>query len=197
MLLDHGAQPNAKETLRGTTAAMWAAEQGHADVAATAGRTRRRSRAQSAVLHPSKRRGLGLRRRRCSRSRPGAPERRPDAAALRRPRRRDGLRAVPRQIRRVDVNQTSVDGSSPLLVAVQNGYYDIATYLMDHGANPNLANTKGWTPALSRGEKPQSGNHRYPRPRARWRARFIKTLLDHGAESQRSGSRPIPKSTRA
>ena len=28
-LLDHGAQVNAKENLRGTTAIMWAAEQGH------------------------------------------------------------------------------------------------------------------------------------------------------------------------
>ena len=45
-----------------------------------------------------------------------------------------------------DVNQTSADGSSPLLVAVQNGYYNIALYLMDHGANINLPNSKGWTP---------------------------------------------------
>lgn len=41
------------------------------------------------------------------------------------------------------VDQTSADGSSPLLVAVQNGYYEIALYLMDHGANVNLANSKG------------------------------------------------------
>ena len=41
-----------------------------------------------------------------------------------------------------DVNQTSADGSSPLLVAVQNGYYDIALYLMDHGANINLPTPK-------------------------------------------------------
>ena len=31
VLLDHGAEVNAKETLRGTTALMWAAGQGHPD----------------------------------------------------------------------------------------------------------------------------------------------------------------------
>jgi ankyrin repeat protein len=30
VLLDHGAQINAKETLRGTTPLMWAADEGHA-----------------------------------------------------------------------------------------------------------------------------------------------------------------------
>src|SRR5438477_304130 len=30
VLLDHGADVNAKEKLRGTTAVMWAADQGHA-----------------------------------------------------------------------------------------------------------------------------------------------------------------------
>src|SRR6202044_3818989 len=30
VLLDHGAEVNAKETLRGTTALMWAADEGHA-----------------------------------------------------------------------------------------------------------------------------------------------------------------------
>ncbi len=30
VLLDHGADVNAKETLRGTTALMWAADEGHA-----------------------------------------------------------------------------------------------------------------------------------------------------------------------
>ena len=32
LLLDRGAQVNAKENLRGTTALMWAAEQGHSDI---------------------------------------------------------------------------------------------------------------------------------------------------------------------
>src|SRR6185312_3611174 len=31
VLLDHGADPNAKETLRGTTPLMWAADEGHSD----------------------------------------------------------------------------------------------------------------------------------------------------------------------
>jgi len=34
----------------------------------------------------------------------------------------------------------------PVLVAVQNGYYEIARFLLDHGADPNQANLKNWTP---------------------------------------------------
>ena len=43
VLLDRGAQVNAKETLRGTTALMWAADQGHTAAVKTPDRPRRRS----------------------------------------------------------------------------------------------------------------------------------------------------------
>jgi len=68
-----------------------------------------------------------------------------------------------------DVNQTSVDGSSPLLVAVQNGHYDIARFLMEHAANPNLATPRLDAP-LSGGEKSQSGNDGAACPGRRRRA---------------------------
>jgi ankyrin repeat protein len=42
-----------------------------------------------------------------------------------------------------DVNQVTGYGWSPLLVAAQNRYYKLGAYLLDRGANPNLANKGG------------------------------------------------------
>ncbi len=36
-------------------------------------------------------------------------------------------------------NLSEGDKSTPLVIAVSNGHYDVAKYLVDHGANPNLA----------------------------------------------------------
>ena len=46
-----------------------------------------------------------------------------------------------------DVNQLSAgDHSSPLVIAVSNSHYEVGQFLVDHGANPNLANVDGLTP---------------------------------------------------
>ena len=43
-----------------------------------------------------------------------------------------------------DVNEVSAgDKTSPIVMAVTNGHYDVGKYLLDHGANPNLANEQG------------------------------------------------------
>src|SRR5439155_3221991 len=60
VLLDHGAQVNAKESLRGTTAIMWAAEQGHAPVIQYLAEHGADVRMQSAVITPPRRRGLAF-----------------------------------------------------------------------------------------------------------------------------------------
>jgi ankyrin repeat protein len=44
-----------------------------------------------------------------------------------------------------DVNVVSGDKFSPLVMAITNGHYDLANYLLDHGANPNLATNAGLT----------------------------------------------------
>jgi ankyrin repeat protein len=46
-----------------------------------------------------------------------------------------------------DVNQRSAgDNSTPLVMAIINGHFDIAQFLLDHGADPNAANQDGLAP---------------------------------------------------
>jgi len=177
VLLDHGAKPNTKDDLRGTTAAMWAAEQGHAAVILLLAERGADLAATSASLTPLGRRGLGF-------ARAGSPPAPP----------KGGLTALLFAVRegemdcvkvlvtaRVDVNQTSIDGSSPLLVAVQNGFYEIAAFLIDHGANPNLANAKGWTPLYLAVKIRNQETTALPAPSTDGVLDLIKTLLDRGA----------------
>jgi ankyrin repeat protein len=42
-----------------------------------------------------------------------------------------------------DVNEVSADKTSPLVMAIQNGHYDVGKYLLGHRADPNLANESG------------------------------------------------------
>ena len=44
----------------------------------------------------------------------------------------------------VDVNKTNpVDKSTALVIAISNGHYDVAKYLVDHGADPNIETIDG------------------------------------------------------
>jgi len=46
-----------------------------------------------------------------------------------------------------DVNKTSpVDKSTSLLIAISNGHYDVAKYLVEHGADPNIETIDGLAP---------------------------------------------------
>lgn len=180
LLLDQGAKIDAKDTLRGTTALMWAAEQGHdaiVELLATRGAD---LRAQSEVLRPLKRRGLGFA--------PASQQGGSNGPV------KGGLTALLFAVREgsldcvraltkagADVNETSADGSSPLLVAVQNGHYDIALFLMDHGADVNLANAKGWTPLYLAVKTRNQETTAIPGPNTDGVLDFIKAILDRGA----------------
>src|ERR1700733_14842036 len=179
-LLEHGAQVNAKDTLRGTTALMWAAEQGHFAVVELLVHNGADVRAQSEVLRPLKRRGLGFAPQK-DQGGPDAPIKGGLTALLFAS--REGSIECVRALTKsgADVNQTSADGSSPLLVAVQNGYYDMALYLMDHGANVNLANSKGWTPLYLAVKDRNQETTAIPGPDTDGVLNFITALLDRGA----------------
>ena len=43
----------------------------------------------------------------------------------------------------VDINQTDVDGTSGLVVSIMNKKYTFAKFMLDRGADPNVADTKG------------------------------------------------------
>jgi ankyrin repeat protein len=86
-----------------------------------------------------------------------------------------------------DVNQTSpADRVSPLLIATINGQFDTAKYLLDHGANPNLASEAGMTPLYAALNVEWAPRMFYPQPRAHLQQQtgyldLATALLDKGA----------------
>jgi len=84
-----------------------------------------------------------------------------------------------------DVDQISAgDKSNPLIIAIANGHYGVAKYLADHGADPNIVNIDGLSPLWA------TMNMRYapvswaPNPRTDQEIDsliLIADLLDHGA----------------
>src|SRR5207244_8330458 len=81
-----------------------------------------------------------------------------------------------------DVRRGAVDGGGRLLVAIQNGQYDIARFLLDHGANPNQANLKNWTPLYLAVSNRDALATAIPAPSTDGALDFIKVLLDRGAD---------------
>jgi uncharacterized protein len=87
-----------------------------------------------------------------------------------------------------DVNQASpADGVTPLLMATVNGQFDIATYLLERGANPNLANNAGVTPLYATLNVEWAPRMFYPQPRAHLQQQttyleLMRALLDKGAD---------------
>jgi uncharacterized protein len=87
-----------------------------------------------------------------------------------------------------NVNATSPgDGVSPLLIAAVNGQYDIAKYLLSHGADPNLANAGGVTPLYAVLNIEWTPRMFYPQPRAQLQQEtsylaLMTALLDKAAD---------------
>jgi ankyrin repeat protein len=83
----------------------------------------------------------------------------------------------------VDVNQQSGYGWSPLLVATQNRYYELAAYLIERGADVNLPNKGGWTPLYIATDNRNIENGDYPvRKPDMDHLEYITLLLDSGAD---------------
>ena len=80
------------------------------------------------------------------------------------------------------------DGTSPLLMAVINGQFDTAMFLIKHGADPNLASTNnGVTPLWAAVNTRWQPRTRFPQPEEmeQQKATYLdvmKALLDAGAD---------------
>ena len=89
---------------------------------------------------------------------------------------------------RANVNQTSpADHSSPLLIATLNGHFDVAAYLLEHGADPKAANIAGVTPLFAAINVQWAPKAAYPQPRSHLQQRhtyldLAAALLDKGAD---------------
>jgi ankyrin repeat protein len=87
-----------------------------------------------------------------------------------------------------DVNALTVsDKTSPILIAILNGHFDLAKYLLDHGANPNLASDAGAAPLYAVLNVQWAPRSFYPQPRAQLQQQIgyldlVKALLDKGAD---------------
>jgi ankyrin repeat protein len=96
-----------------------------------------------------------------------------------------------------DIDQVSpADRTSPLLIATINGHFDAAKYLLDHGANPNLASEAGMTPLYAVLNVEWAAKMFYPQPRAHLQQEtgyldLARALLDNGADPDARVKRKI------
>jgi uncharacterized protein len=79
------------------------------------------------------------------------------------------------------------DKATPLLVAIINGHFDIAAYLLEHGADPTLVSDAGVSPLYATLNVQWAPIAAYPQPRAhlqqgRGYLDMMRLLLDKGAD---------------
>jgi ankyrin repeat protein len=190
LLLDHGANVNTKEASHNQTAVMFAAARNRAGVIALLA-SRGAELNETTKVIPLARQVLDGN----GNPLPGASDKeRANARVMggmtalhfaARDGQKDAVRALVEA--GADVNAVSPgDKSSALVIAITNGHYDVAKYLVDHGANPNLATNDGLAALYATIDcqwKPVAWE---PTPRFDQEhtsyLELRKTLLDHGAD---------------
>jgi uncharacterized protein len=207
ILLENGADPNVKETANGQTALMFAAASDRTDVVklllARGADIKATSRVEdfSALTMSSEVDQNGVPRQ--------APEARAgDVPGVTRPfnyneliGKHGGLSALHFAARQgaiasaeallaagADVNQRCAgDKTTPIIVAAVNGHFDLVSFLLDKGADPNLVSEAGMFPLYAVINTQWQPRSFYPQPRAYLQQKtdyltLMKKLLDKGAD---------------
>jgi ankyrin repeat protein len=183
-LLDARANINTKETWGGTTALMWAAAERHSDVVKLLIDRGADVNAKSNFVPSAS--GRGFEGTTPSATNPGKPEEfasgslTPLMFAA-----REGDLESARLLVAIgaDVNALAADGKTALSLAIFDGSYDVASFLVDNHANVNQADAQNFTPlfwAVDRRNMETAPNFPWmvtvdPLP-------LIKKMLDAGAD---------------
>ena len=208
ILIENGADPNVKETANGQTALMFAAAADRIDVV-------KLLLARGADLHVTSRvEDFAALTMTNDADQNGVPRPQPptqpgtDVPGITRPfnyneliGKHGGLAALHFAARQgamataealikagANVNQRGAgDKTTPILVAAINGHFDLVSYLLDNGADPNLASDGGVTPLYAVINVQWQPRSFYPQPRAYLQQKtgyldLMKKLLDKGAD---------------
>ena len=148
VLLDHGAQVNARETWGDTTALMWAAANRHPDVVKVLIAHGADFNARSKLVPSAS--GRGFEGTTPIDAKPGQPAEE-FASGLLTPlmfaAREDDLESARLLVDAgADLNAAAGDGKDALALAIFNGSYDVASFLVDRHANVNHADAQRFTP---------------------------------------------------
>jgi ankyrin repeat protein len=188
VLLEHGADPDARETFRGQTALMWAAAEAHTEVIrllASHGADLNVRSFDRDTTPPKMEAGT-----------PIAPIARGGLSALLFAARQGNIDAARALMEAgADINQCDSDGNNALVLSILNSHFDLVYLLLDKGADPNVAARNGraalytavevhdadWSPRPARRESDQHNS-----------MDIIHALLEKGAKVNAQLTAPAP-----
>ncbi len=171
LLVRHGADVNTRERFRDQTALMWAAAQGHTDMV---------------TFLISKGAGVDVRAKANDwenqiTSEPRVQYRPTGGLTPLLYAARGGCQGCIAALLKggADIDLPNPDGMTPLMMAIDNSHYEVARYLLDHGANPHTWDWWGRTP-LYVVVNMRGGPDSNPGPREPASLDLVRALLDAG-----------------
>ena len=189
LLIDRGADPNAREHRLGETALMWAAAEDHADaVTLLLARGANANATSDATKFPRQVFGDGI-----------------VALSARLPRggwtslmyaaRQGAVRAVAALAEGgADLDAADPDGTTALVLAIENAHNDVAIRLLQYGADPTVADSTGTAALYAAVEMNRLGEapgRPAPKPTGMNGVELVKALLDYGADPNAELSAPV------
>jgi ankyrin repeat protein len=198
LLLDRGANVNAKESERGQTALMWAVLENHADAVKlllargadiNAKTTARTIKGEYTAARAGGASGNGIIRQRALPTAEGGMTALLFAV-------RDGNMPMTRLLldSGADIQLASANDTSPLIIAILNGQAEIASYLLNRGANPNAIDAYKRGPLFAAIELRNFNHEKYPDLPTDGHdpLDLIKALLARGAHpNQQTNTTPV------